>query len=278
MNTDTERDGRSRFEIRTFEGPSGSAVSVSPERGGIITSIRLSGKEILFMNPETFRDPSKNVRGGIPILFPFSGPATDGIRKRFPGLDRQHGFARNADRWSLEELPEGGFRETFESDDETKRMFPFEFRLSVEVRFGADGAVTIVESVTNDGTEPMPVSPGLHPYFRVDHGRRADIAFDFEGGDRVKGEYGIWTNSGTTVIDNPGTLRVRMPGRGTIAMEVSPEYRKILVWSAGPDADYLCIEPVLRGDGGLVDEPRMIAPGESFSIPVTYRLETAADA
>ncbi|NTW14445.1 MAG: hypothetical protein HGA31_05460 [Candidatus Moranbacteria bacterium] len=260
------------FEIRTFER-GGNEVSVSPERGGIVTSLRLSGRELLFMNPETFQNPEKNVRGGIPILFPFSGPSTDGIRDRFPGLDTQHGFARTSKTWKIEALP-NGFRETLESDGMTKEAYPYDFRLSVSTELGDDGSVTIVQEVGNTGNETMPVSMGLHPYLRVPRDLRRDIGFDFEGGEKISEEFENWTRGGTTDIDNPGILRISIPGLGTLVMEVSPEYRHILVWSEGPDSDYICIEPVMRLDGGLADDPENVGPGAVFSGKVTYRLES----
>lgn len=273
METEGFRESGKTFETRTFEGVEGTAVSVSPERGGIITSLRLAGREILFMNPETFSDPSKNVRGGIPILFPFSGPATEGICERFPGLTKQHGFARTSKAWRLEELP-NGFRETLENDATTKETYPYDFRLSVSTEIGDDGSVTIAQDVLNTGDRDMPVSMGFHPYVRVACDRRREMEFDFEGGEKVSEEFEHWTNGGTTNIGNPGTLRVRIPDLGTLVMEVSPEYRHVLVWSEGPESDYVCIEPVMRLDGGLVDDPAIVGPGEMLSGMVTYRLET----
>jgi galactose mutarotase-like enzyme len=263
------------YETRTFEGPDGCSVSVVPERGGIVTSLRLKGgKEILHLDPDTLQDRDKNVRGGIPILFPFFGPVTEGIRKRFPGLDKQHGFARDSDAWSGQELPGGGFRETLTSDEGTKRVFPFGFVLSLEASFDEEGTVTITQSVTNTGNEDLPVSMGLHPYFAVPHDRRSELKFDFEGGDIIANNIEKWTNNGTTMIDNPGTFRMSVPGLGVLVMEISPEYSHILVWSSGPDAEYVCIEPVMRPVGGLVDDPALVGPGKTLTARITYRLKS----
>ena len=66
----------------TTEGE-GNEVSFSPERGGIITSLKLGGKELLYLDEETFRNPEVNVKGGIPILFPNAGPLS-GLRRAVP--------------------------------------------------------------------------------------------------------------------------------------------------------------------------------------------------
>lgn len=70
-------------------------AAVSPERGAIVTHLRIGEQEILFLDRATFEDPVKNVRGGVPILFPFAGRLSDD--QFVPANTRigQHGFARN---------------------------------------------------------------------------------------------------------------------------------------------------------------------------------------
>ena len=58
------------FKIEKVEMPDGSGVAFCPERGGIITSIKFKGREILYLDPATLQDPKVNIKGGIPILFP----------------------------------------------------------------------------------------------------------------------------------------------------------------------------------------------------------------
>ena len=56
-------------------------------------------------------------------------------------------------------------------------------------------------------------------------------------------------------------------------MEISSEYKHILFWSKGPGEDYICIEPVMRPVGGLIDDPALVAAGKTLVARVTYRLE-----
>jgi len=78
--------------IKLFNGE----VSYSPERGGIITSIKIGDKEILYMDESTFNDKGANVKGGIPVLFPNAGAIPDEIKtEEFANL-KQHGFARES--------------------------------------------------------------------------------------------------------------------------------------------------------------------------------------
>ena len=52
---------------------SGDYLKISPERGGLITSWKCNGREILYLDQLRFSDLSKSIRGGIPVLFPICG-------------------------------------------------------------------------------------------------------------------------------------------------------------------------------------------------------------
>jgi D-hexose-6-phosphate mutarotase len=69
-----------QLKIETVKTPEGNEVSFCPERGGIITSIKFDGNEVLYMDDETFNNKEVNVKGGVPILFPNAGPIPDEIK------------------------------------------------------------------------------------------------------------------------------------------------------------------------------------------------------
>jgi D-hexose-6-phosphate mutarotase len=45
-------------------------ATVAPSRGALVSSLQVGHKQVLYLDRTTFEDPSKNVRGGIPVLFP----------------------------------------------------------------------------------------------------------------------------------------------------------------------------------------------------------------
>jgi len=47
-----------------------SAVTIAPARGAIVTRFRVGERDLLFLDESTLADRTKNVRGGIPLLFP----------------------------------------------------------------------------------------------------------------------------------------------------------------------------------------------------------------
>lgn len=50
---------------------------VVPARGALVASLQVAGRDVLYLDRATLDDPTKNVRGGIPVLFPFAGKLAD---------------------------------------------------------------------------------------------------------------------------------------------------------------------------------------------------------
>ena len=104
-------------------------VEVVPERGGIITRWRIDGQEILFMDEARYADPSKTVRGGVPILFPVCGNLPDDT---FNYQDQsytlvQHGFGRRVP-WEVKATSTNNCASiTLEinSSEDTLKLYPF---------------------------------------------------------------------------------------------------------------------------------------------------------
>jgi galactose mutarotase-like enzyme len=55
-------------------------------------------------------------------------------------------------------------------------------------------------------------------------------------------------------------------------IDASEKYQKIWIWSL-PDKDFICIEPVMRDVGGLVNDPQILEPKEVFVTSVNFNLE-----
>ena len=152
-----------------FSVPGGSdLLRVVPERGGLVTGWRCSGREMLYFDQERFLDTSKSVRGGIPVLFPICG-GLPGNRLPLPQGEfnlPQHGFARDRP-WQLTELDDGrGIGLRLKDSADTRAVYPFSFVLTLELRL-AGSALEITAVVNNRGDQSMPFSLGLHPYFNV---------------------------------------------------------------------------------------------------------------
>lgn len=262
------------IKIETITTPENNQVSFCRERGGIITSIKFKDKEILYLDKATLQNREVNVRGGIPILFPNAGPIES---PQYTNL-KQHGFARNSSNWKTEKFI-NGFKETLMSTKETKKIFPYDFRFIINTNFEKDGSFTINQEVENlEDNEELPLSMGLHPYFKVPQDIKGEIKFNFEGGKFIEEQIELWANGKYISIDNPKVknpntvMEITIPTLGTLIIDASPLYKKIWIWSM-PGKDFICIEPVMRDKGGLVENPEKIKIKETFRASVNFRLK-----
>ena len=129
----------------------GDAIAeIVPERGAICSRLRLGGEELLYLDRATLEDPSKNVRGGIPVLFPIAG-------KPAPGSPlKQHGWARNLP-W--EPIGCGPARLECRLEHEQWKLL-LTFTLSAQ-------ALRLDCALHNAAEEDQPFQLGFHPYFAV---------------------------------------------------------------------------------------------------------------
>jgi galactose mutarotase-like enzyme len=238
-----------------------SKVTFAPERGGLITSLVLGGREVLYMDEETLNDFSKNVRGGIPLLFPNAGSIED---PRYPGL-KQHGLARTSSKWEATIAPDKlSFIERLRFDEETLKVYPYKFSFEIEGQLVGEDTFILTTRVTNLETDKdLPLALGLHPYFPIKKEKKPNIIFDFPGGEVFAEEKSTWMSDGTIRIPNPGRMRVVIPDLGTLIFVASPEFKRLWVWSTF-EGDFICIEPTMRDPDGLLYDPELIAPAKIF--------------
>lgn len=120
------------------------------------------GEEVLFVSSKARWGEGQAIRGGIPICFPwFRGKADD---PHAPA----HGFVRTR-VWQLDSIAENqsGVIVTLfvESDEQTRRWWPGEFRLTHRVTFGSELKLELI--CKNTGNTPLHFEEALHTYNRV---------------------------------------------------------------------------------------------------------------
>jgi glucose-6-phosphate 1-epimerase len=137
------------------------------QHGAQVTSWKPAGSdEVVFLSTQSGLQEGQAIRGGIPICFPwFRAKADD---PKAPA----HGFARTKS-WELESIVEdkSGVRVTMftESDAQTRRWWPAEFRLVHRVVFGSELVLEL--TCINTGKADLRFEEALHTYNRV-----ADVA------------------------------------------------------------------------------------------------------
>ncbi|KPF46489.1 aldose 1-epimerase family protein [Rhizobium sp. AAP43] len=103
--------------------------------------------------------------GRSPILFPIVGKAP-GDRLAVSGTTypmAQHGIARRRE-FELVEQSATSCRHELSSSAETREVYPFDFRLTLEHRLEND-SLTVMATVENTGDTPLPFGIGFHPAF-----------------------------------------------------------------------------------------------------------------
>jgi galactose mutarotase-like enzyme len=269
------------LELRAADAA--SSVTIAPFRGAIATSLVIRGRELLYLDRATFDDPTKNVRGGIPVLFPSPGKL-DGDRWTRQGLSgamKQHGFARNCE-WAVASRESNAATLELRSTAETLQQYPWRFAARLSFAIESD-RLSIETEIRNDDAQPMPFALGFHPYFRVVDKACAHIdshatrAFDnvtkaerpFAGFDLRADEVDLH------LIDHPQQrLDLALGDGAKVSVRASDAYRRWVVWTL-KGREFVCVEPwtapgnALNSGEGLI----VLAPGETQRSWVHIALE-----
>lgn len=148
-------------------------VSIVIENQQIIARFATKGAELISLESKETgieyiwqADPAYWNRHA-PVLYPFVGRSKDD-QYTYKGVTYpmgQHGFARDKE-FSIKEQKADEITFMLQSDEETRKVYPFDFELLIEYRLGGDGII-VEYFVTNTGNEEMYFSIGGHPAFNV---------------------------------------------------------------------------------------------------------------
>lgn len=256
-----------------------STVAIAPSRGGIVTRFAVGGRPVLFLDESTLLDPAKNIRGGVPVLFPSPGALAGDryARGGAAGSMKQHGFARQRP-WTVTAQTGREATLTLIADEATRAQYPWEFALTIG--YALDGArLRITQRVENRGATAMPFGMGFHPYFAVADGEKARTSVPT---DATR----AWDNRSKSTVALTGPIDLAAPevdlhlvdhGRddatlaladgARVVVSASPEFTRWVIWTVA-GKDFVCVEPwtapgdALNTGAGLIE----LAPGESRAL------------
>jgi glucose-6-phosphate 1-epimerase len=203
--------------------------------GAQLTSWQPQGsEEVIFLSEHSRWEAGRAIRGGIPVCFPwFRAKADD---PKAPA----HGFARTRS-WRLESLAreEDSVTVTLatESDEDSRKWWPYEFRLVHRMTVGA--ALKLELIVSNTGVIPFHFEEALHTYNRVGNVEELritgldQVAFlDNRDGNREKRQNGdfhftgptdnayIDTQNAVEIVDPTLRRRIRLYKQGSMTTVV----------------------------------------------------------
>ncbi len=278
------QDDLETLELR--DEAASSSLVLAPARGGLATRFVVGGRDVFYLDEATFRDPSKNVRGGNPVLFPQPGKLEGDVflRGQVRGAMKQHGFARTLPWTVVSTNTDGAASATLRliSNDETRAMYPWDFAL--EHTFALTGnTVRIEQRIMNESDTTMPYGIGFHPYFAIPQSAKAAARITttatraFNNVTKTTGPIANIDLAQDEVdlhLLDHGTepCVLAWPDR-TITLRASDDYARWVIWTLR-DKDFVCVEPwtclgnALNTGESLIE----LAPGATRESWVEYEV------
>ncbi|MEP7354952.1 MAG: D-hexose-6-phosphate mutarotase [Acidobacteriota bacterium] len=120
-------------------------------------------RPVLYLSPRSLFTPGKAIRGGVPIIFPWFGPRSDG--RTGPA----HGFARTME-WKTDgpQTRDDGKIEitlTLAPSEATRALLDIDFHSSFRVTIGSELEMEL--QTHNAGKQPFTYEEALHTYLAV---------------------------------------------------------------------------------------------------------------
>lgn len=249
--------------LRITDPHTHATAEVVPGRGALVTRFRVKSDEVLYLDEATLTDPTKNVRGGIPVLFPIAGPLPGGTWSYGgkPHALPQHGFARNLP-WEVVQQDAARLLMRLPPSEATRAGFPFEFEARLEVSLQAKKLVLDLY-VENRSRVEMPFQAGFHPYFEMIDALKAEARI---GG----GSFDLTAEVLDVNVPSPsehGVTIVRPGGFSPLTLRWSRDFDRMVVWTL-KGKNFVCVEPWIGKAGALAsgDGTLKLAPRDAVSL------------
>lgn len=258
-----------------------------PEKGATLTRLIKDGVDFLYTDEENLAS-SERPRCGIPFLFPMFGRLKDETytwegNTYHMGI---HGFAHTS-RWEVAEHGNDFLRLVLESNEKTRNLYPFDFRVEMTFQCTRD-ELEILLRFENTGSVPMPYNYGFHPYFLADElshvavEARAGVRIDLFSGKALPFGHDVITLAipqgapeafaALAQLGSPTVIRIPQEGR-QITMEQDESFTQMVFWTQA-EKHFLCVEPINGTANGLNTGNYMtLNPGEVREARLSLRPE-----
>lgn len=275
----SSKNGFEKYELS--DEISNSSVTFVPERGGIITSLILNGKEIMYFDRDLFEKDTTIRAGGFPILFPICGRLNEGgysINKKVHMMPT-HGFARQLP-WKVNkiDLEKGKVILNLTGNKETMKYYPFDFELEFSYTLTKNEFLIEQKYINNSDTD-MPFYAGFHPFFSV--GDKSGLEFSinaenyyfYENGEEKKGKYRgkIDFNSPVDFVfildehyGNEYSMYERTKDQ-ILKISTSENFKFMVMWTV-EGKDFVCLEPWMASPDSMNTKRdlKTIKPGRTI--------------
>lgn len=275
------------------------------ERGGSMTSLfdKRRGVELLYQpKPDSWQ-------GQDVFIFPFIARLVDQTYT-YKGKTysfKNHGLLRYMDA-DMERLSDTSLRVSFQSNDETRERYPFDFRASLIYSL-KENRVLLNYCIVNLSREPLPFMVGGHPAFALPGERKAgefDISgnrvvlegvssadallqeetFSFMTGKKEKIDSPIelskelFRRINTIILDAENFESVRLEKKDGSTLTIHKEDAPFLaLWSDAKFGDYVAIEPwrgipdTLGSSKEITEKPGILSLSVGCEFSCGYEIE-----
>jgi galactose mutarotase-like enzyme len=231
-------------------------------------SLTATGGQVLtwkVLNPKTntWQDILYNKgnpkRAGIPILFPFANPLKDNIFKLSGKEIGQHGFGRNSE-WLLdvEESTATLILSSKTLDQVWKEAYPFDFEAKIIVDISTPNQLKYTLQVKNlDPEKPLPISPGIHPYFSLLNEQKKLIKSNLIPDIQSVINWDKPSNGNFWNFPSKASFDLKNFKLDIYNDKLNPA-KNLVIWSQTEDEvdhDFVCLEPFCKDTNAINDDP-----------------------
>lgn len=277
-----------------------SKATIIPNRGGLLTSLIVDGREVLFLPPDFSSRDSSWPGGGVPICFPFAGRVwNSGVLYQYRLGDQiyhmpLHGFAY-ACEWQKVKQTDAQVHLSLAHSEASLRLFPFEFECQLTFTLGATG-IDIGLLIFNHSNHEMPVALGWHPYFKINQAATTQVGVP-SAQYHVVTPNGAAGKIGDTNEFGPGPWTIETPmmqsliftdlqkGFATLSLSDIKEniqisfgpkdvFNHVVVWSNNL-AEFYCVEPwmSLPDAVNIASGCQWLKPGKSLQTLMSIQIK-----
>ncbi len=243
---------------------SAARAEVSLFGAQVLSYVPKDGRDVFFRVPGFAPGTRDFGHGGVPIAWPWFGR-----KKGTASGEFIHGFSRRL-KWHVVSQAPDKVTLAVSSDDETRRLFPHDFKLTTTVTL-AD-RLTVAFTVVNTGADDLPFGAGFHPFFRVSDNTKLKLA-GVEGLNAIPAAVdkvypcpdGVYD-----LIDDGFARRIRITAKGTNQLCLWNESAQWpAIYARGGGRDFCCVEPILH----VRDAPAAtLKPGESRTLTMVVQV------
>ncbi|MBL1066013.1 aldose 1-epimerase [Streptomyces sp. 7-21] len=259
-------------------------ATLSPGRGGRMTSLRVDGLELL----------RQGDRFGSFIMAPWCGRTREG---RFRNGATAHQLPRNAGPHAIHGTVRDRAWRAVTAGPASATLdcplgdpWPYDGLVTQTAELaggqdGHDGSLTLTLAVETSG-DSFPAQAGWHPWFNrvlTPGGAAAELAFEaawqeqrgedhLPTGRRIAPTPGPWDDC----FGMPDGVRVTVTWPGELELTVTSRAEWVVIYDEVPEA--VCVEPQSGPPNGLNTHPRLVTPIQPLEIATTWTWRRLASA